>query len=69
MKYVVTLVITLYQYTLSPLLFALFGSQCRYSPSCSRYAKEAILKKGVIIGGYMAVKRVLSCQPFFTKSL
>ncbi|MBP9719619.1 MAG: membrane protein insertion efficiency factor YidD [Candidatus Levybacteria bacterium] len=68
MKYIFTLLITIYQFTLSPILFSIFGQQCRYSPSCSAYAKQAILEKGVIIGIYLAVKRLLSCQPFFTKT-
>ena len=37
---------------------------CRFSPTCSVYAKEAISKHGVLKGGYLAVKRVLKCHPF-----
>lgn len=37
---------------------------CRFSPTCSVYAKEAISKHGVFKGGYLAVKRVLKCHPF-----
>lgn len=40
------------------------GSNCRYYPSCSQYAYEAIEKYGVLKGGWMGVKRVASCQPF-----
>lgn len=37
---------------------------CRYTPTCSEYAIEAIERRGVIVGGLLAVKRVLSCNPF-----
>ena len=37
---------------------------CRYTPTCSEYAMEAIERRGVIIGGLLATKRVLSCNPF-----
>ena len=37
---------------------------CRYTPTCSEYAIEAIERRGVIVGSALAVKRVLSCNPF-----
>jgi len=37
---------------------------CRYSPTCSAYAVEAIEKYGAAKGGYLAVRRVLRCHPF-----
>ena len=37
---------------------------CRYTPTCSEYAIEAIERRGVLVGGLLAVKRVLSCNPF-----
>jgi uncharacterized protein len=37
---------------------------CRYTPTCSEYAIEAVERRGVIIGGFLAAKRVLSCNPF-----
>lgn len=37
---------------------------CRFSPTCSAYAKEAISKHGVFKGGYLSVKRILKCHPF-----
>jgi len=39
------------------------GYHCRMVPSCSEYAGEAIEKYGVIKGGWMAVKRIVSCRP------
>lgn len=37
---------------------------CRYTPTCSEYAMEAIERRGVLVGTALAVKRVLSCNPF-----
>lgn len=54
------LLIDFYSYAISPYL----GSNCRYYPSCSVYAKEAVVKKGVILGLLMAVYRILRCNPF-----
>ncbi len=52
--------ITGYQYLISPL----FPPSCRYVPSCSQYAKEAILKYGVFKGCYLGARRILRCHPF-----
>lgn len=49
-----------YQWTLSPLI----GRQCRYQPTCSNYGLEAIRKHGPFKGGWLTVKRVLSCNPW-----
>ncbi len=49
-----------YQKLLSPLL----GAQCRYTPTCSQYAVEALQKHGALKGGWLAFKRILSCNPF-----
>jgi len=54
------LLIRVYQYTLSPYL----GRSCRYTPTCSVYSVEAIKKYGPFKGGWMALKRVLSCNPW-----
>ena len=37
---------------------------CRYTPTCSEYAIEALERRGVVVGSALAVKRVLSCNPF-----
>jgi putative membrane protein insertion efficiency factor len=52
--------IRLYQLTLSPWL----GRQCRYEPSCSRYATEAIERFGVRRGVWLAAKRLGRCHPW-----
>ncbi|MCH5290473.1 MAG: membrane protein insertion efficiency factor YidD [Treponema sp.] len=49
-----------YQICISPLLPAC----CRYTPSCSQYALEALQKHGPLKGLYLAVKRILRCNPF-----
>ncbi|MGE5675761.1 MAG: membrane protein insertion efficiency factor YidD [Mycobacterium leprae] len=50
-----------YQKYLSPLKG---GPTCRFYPSCSQYAYEALGKYGAMKGTYLAVKRVLRCHPF-----
>jgi hypothetical protein len=40
------------------------GPVCRYTPSCSVYAEEAVERWGVVRGGYLALRRVLRCHPF-----
>ena len=49
-----------YQVTLSPFL----GGHCRYQPSCSHYGIEAVKKHGPFKGGWLALKRILSCNPW-----
>jgi putative membrane protein insertion efficiency factor len=41
-----------------------FYSTCRYSPTCSEYSYTAIKKYGSVHGGFLAVKRILSCNPW-----
>lgn len=53
--------IRLYQLTISR---ALPANTCRFYPTCSHYGYEAIAKHGIIKGGWLAVWRVLRCQPF-----
>lgn len=52
--------IRFYRYALSPLL----GNRCRFLPSCSAYAEEAILTHGPWRGGWLTVCRLARCQPF-----
>jgi len=49
-----------YQLTLSPLL----GQHCRFTPSCSQYAAEAIRVHGAARGSWLALKRIGRCHPF-----
>ena len=49
-----------YKRSVSPLL----PPACRYTPTCSEYAMEAIERHGLLQGSYLATRRVLSCHPF-----
>ncbi|MGH1398718.1 MAG: membrane protein insertion efficiency factor YidD [Alphaproteobacteria bacterium] len=60
MKAILKFIIRAYALILSPFI----GRSCRFTPSCSAYAHEAIDKYGAIKGGWMAVKRILRCHPF-----
>jgi uncharacterized protein len=66
MKTAILLLLTGYQQIVSPLLHQLLGQKtlCRYEVSCSNYAKTVIQTQGVHKGIFMAVRRLLSCQPF-----
>jgi putative membrane protein insertion efficiency factor len=59
-KLVVLQLLRLYKGAVSPLLLP----ACRYVPSCSEYAMEAVERYGVLRGGGMALKRLLRCHPF-----
>jgi uncharacterized protein len=52
--------IRLYQIALSPFI----GNQCRFTPTCSRFALEAVEKHGAVKGGWLAIRRVLRCHPW-----
>ncbi|MCG8687050.1 MAG: membrane protein insertion efficiency factor YidD [Desulfobacterales bacterium] len=59
-KQLLSILIRFYQIFVSPLL----GANCRYEPTCSAYALEAIEKYGSLKGSALAVKRILRCHPF-----
>ena len=61
MKKLLLSLITLYQRFVSPA----FPGKCRFRPTCSEYAIEAIRKYGVQKGGYLALRRILRCLPFY----
>jgi hypothetical protein len=56
---VVILVIRLYQILISPLL----SPTCRFAPSCSQYAIDAVKRRGVFRGGLLALRRLGKCHP------
>ena len=60
MRRVLIGIIRAYQLVLSPLM----GRQCRFEPTCSCYAIEAIKRHGSVRGGWMGVKRICRCHPF-----
>jgi len=51
--------IRLYQLALSPFI----GNQCRFTPTCSHYAREAVERHGALKGGWMALRRIGRCHP------
>ena len=52
--------IALYRLFISPLL----GTNCRHLPTCSQYAKDAVITHGPLHGSYYALKRILRCHPW-----
>ena len=54
------LLVRLYQYVISPLL----PGSCRYTPSCSAYGIEALQRHGAFRGGWLTLRRFLSCHPW-----
>ncbi len=60
LSYFIISLVKVYQYVISPYLM----DSCRYSPTCSVYTIEALKKHGIIKGIYLAVKRILSCNPW-----
>ncbi|MEJ2639027.1 MAG: membrane protein insertion efficiency factor YidD [Desulfosarcinaceae bacterium] len=56
----ILLLIRCYQVALSPL----WGPRCRFVPSCSQYAREALVVHGLRKGGWLALRRILRCHPF-----
>lgn len=54
------ILIRFYQSAVSPFLPA----ACRYQPTCSSYTFEALQKHGLIYGGFLGIKRILSCHPW-----
>ena len=60
MRFVLKYLIRGYQLAISPLL----GPRCRFYPSCSHYALEAIETHGAVRGSWLALRRLIRCQPF-----
>jgi hypothetical protein len=58
--------VRVYQVTLSPAKTFLFGpaAECRFEPSCSQYAIEALKTHGAVVGGWLTAKRVCRCHPW-----
>ena len=60
MKYIVIYIIKIYQLTLG--LYV--RGACRFSPTCSEYMKQAVLKYGAIKGVWLGVRRLIKCHPY-----
>ena len=65
-KSILIFAIRAYQLTLAPAQIFLFGpgSGCRFTPTCSQYAMQAIRAHGAIAGGWLAAKRICRCHPW-----
>ena len=61
MKKLLLAMIGFYRRNISPC----FPASCRFTPTCSAYAQEAICKYGALKGGYLALRRLLRCHPFY----
>jgi len=62
MKHLLLALIRIYKYMISPF----FGSRCRFFPSCSEYALEAVDKYGAFKGTCLGLKRIFRCHPWNT---
>ena len=60
LKNIADKLVRFYQLTFSSLV----GSCCRFQPTCSEYARQAIQKYGIIKGGWLTIKRLLRCHPW-----
>jgi uncharacterized protein len=60
MKWIFIFLVRFYQLCISPL----FPNSCRFTPTCSEYTKQAILKYGAIPGAWMGLKRISKCHPW-----
>ncbi|MGY8989430.1 MAG: membrane protein insertion efficiency factor YidD [Flavobacteriales bacterium] len=59
-SFIFLLIIRFYQSIISPML----PPRCRYTPTCSEYGKQAIIKHGPFKGGLLSIKRISRCHPF-----
>jgi uncharacterized protein len=60
MRHLIHVLIRAYQLGISPLL----GARCRFYPSCSQYALDAVDRYGSLRGGWLAIRRLARCHPF-----
>ena len=60
MRFILVLLLKFYKAIISPLL----PPSCRFSPTCSEYAREAIERYGAFRGGWMGIRRLSRCHPF-----
>ena len=63
MKKIFLFLISKYKKYISP-IFEHYGIKCKYFPTCSEYARQAIIKYGTIRGMFLSIKRFLKCNPF-----
>ncbi len=59
-SYLIIGLVKFYQYVISPLTM----SSCRFTPTCSSYAVDAVKRHGPLKGGWLALKRIIRCNPW-----
>ena len=62
-RFVAVGIVAIYRAAISPVIHAINGPACRFEPSCSVYARDAIAEYGIVRGGIMAIWRVARCNP------
>ncbi len=60
LQHILITLIRLYQLVLSPFM----GNQCRFTPTCSQFAREAVEKHGAFKGAWLAIRRIGRCHPW-----
>jgi putative membrane protein insertion efficiency factor len=56
-------IVAVYRTIVSPLAVSTFGPACRFEPSCSTYAAEAVARHGILWGGWQSIRRLMRCRP------
>ncbi len=66
LQHIIIFMIRAYRLTISPAQAVLFGATggCRFTPTCSQYALEAVREHGALAGGALAAKRICRCHPW-----
>ncbi|OGM14907.1 membrane protein insertion efficiency factor YidD [Candidatus Woesebacteria bacterium RBG_16_40_11] len=68
MNKIIIWLLKIYKTFFSPIGRVLFGSACRFNPSCSSFATEAVERYGILIGGKLAILRFLRCHSYNNSS-
>jgi len=65
-QHILIFAIRVYRWTISPAQLLFFGTNggCRFTPTCSQYALEAIRTQGAIAGGWLGLRRICRCHPW-----
>ena len=64
MRHLLIIAVRIYQYPLSPFITFVAGDVCRFDPTCSHYAIEALKTHGALRGSWLALKRIFRCHPW-----
>jgi hypothetical protein len=66
LQHILILAIRVYRWTVSPMQIFLFGPAggCRFTPTCSEYAMEAVRAHGAMAGGWLVARRICRCHPW-----